>query len=122
MAHVDWLIELTPEPNPNNRTVATWRLGGRADYLSGGQNLQAEAIAPHRAFYLDLLAPRQLSGGRGLVYPLARGTVCSCRGQADGWQLEIAWARGRQQLKITADDRVFCLANSRWGAVASAAK
>ncbi len=113
-AHFDWLVELAPEPDPEARTVATWRLRQRPDRLEAGQTIYAEAIAPHRAFYLDLLAPRRLSGGRGLVYPVARGGVLGCQQVAgNSCCVEIAWSRSVRQIAISANGKMTCLERTR---------
>lgn len=109
-AHFDWLVELTPEPDPDSRTIATWRLAQRPDCLAVGQTLRAEAIASHRAFYLDLLAPKRLSGDRGLVYPVARGTVVRDAKKAEQLLLDLCWANGgMQRLAISPDVGVQCV-------------
>ncbi|MEO0948276.1 MAG: hypothetical protein AAFY11_09055 [Cyanobacteria bacterium J06641_5] len=108
--HFDWLIETIPELYPDSRTIATWRVEQRPDRLIAGYGLQAEAIAPHRSFYLDLLAPRQLSNGRGLVYPIARGRVMRHEKKAEQLLLDLSWlGEGIQQLAISPDGRVQCL-------------
>lgn len=112
--HFDWLVEIDPELHPNNRTIATWRVEQRPDRLSVGYGLQAEAIAPHRAFYLDLLAPRRLSDGRGLVYPSARGRVIRHETKVGQLVLDLAWSGvGIQQLAISPTGRVQCLGVDR---------
>ena len=112
-AHFDWLMELTPEPNPDSRTIATWRLGQRPDRFMAGQTLQAEAIAGHRAFYLDVRAPRQLSGGRGLVYPVARGSISRWEERDGRLLLDLGWTDGSmQRFEIAPDGRTRCLERS----------
>ena len=66
--HFDLLIE---DPAlSGERRCRTWRL--RAD-PRGGEPVEAEPIAAHRAFYLDHEGP--VSGGRGTVTRLDGGTV-----------------------------------------------
>ncbi|MFH5806866.1 hypothetical protein [Alienimonas sp. DA493] len=66
--HFDLLIE---DPRLTGETrCRTWRL--RADPRSGSA-VEAEPIAPHRAFYLDHEGP--VSGGRGTVARLDGGSA-----------------------------------------------
>ncbi|QDT14896.1 hypothetical protein [Alienimonas californiensis] len=71
--HFDLLIEdpaLVSSQGAGERRCRTWRL--RADPRSGAA-VEAEPIAPHRAFYLTHEGP--VSGGRGTVVRLDGGTA-----------------------------------------------
>jgi len=63
--------------DPDARVVRSWRLplaawDAASEGLACGRFAATETEA-HRAEYLTLAEPRELSGGRGRVVPLARG-------------------------------------------------
>lgn len=73
--HLDLFVGPLSAASPEVRSVRCWRLplaAWGAEGLAVGR-FAAEEIALHRAEYLELTAPRELSGGRGRVEPLARG-------------------------------------------------
>lgn len=108
--HYDWLVEVAIPTSPTRRSedarVPTFRLPARLDTLSNGAEIDAEQIADHRRFYLDLDVPRELSEGRGLVTPLRRGSIVGFErdGSEGELRIEIEW-RGdrpaRQRIRLT---------------------
>ena len=85
-SHVDWMIASDPR---GREPLVTFRLGGRLDEMDAGQGLLAHRISDHRAEYLTYEGP--VSGDRGTVRRLTRGTVVSWERSGDRWQMEIDW-------------------------------
>ena len=89
--------------DPDARVVRSWRLplaawDAASEGLACGRFAATETEA-HRAEYLTLAEPRELSGGRGRVVPLARGAGVA-----------------RDELVVTALGRELRLARSGVGA------
>lgn len=75
--HVDLFVGPVGEADPDARIARCWRLpieAWRAEGLANGR-FAATEIELHRAAYLSIAEPRELSGGRGRVEPLARGVA-----------------------------------------------
>ena len=73
--HLDLFVGPLSSAGPDARSARCWRLplaAWRAEGLAVGR-FAAQEIALHRAEYLELAAPRELSDGRGRVEPLTRG-------------------------------------------------
>jgi hypothetical protein len=99
--HVDWMIAQDPR---GRDPLVTFRVQQRVDELHAGQRLEAVRIADHRPAYLTYEGP--VSGKRGTVSRLARGTVARLDERPDGWGMEVRWevppARSRRQrLRVT---------------------
>ena len=95
--------------------LITFRLESRLDELPVGSALQACRIADHRPDYLAYEGP--VSGGRGLVQRLTRGTVLSWMRhpatRSEHWELEIQWTVAKQRLEVVRQKldqwQVFCV-------------
>ncbi len=99
--HVDWLSAQDPR---GLDPLVTLRVQRRVDELRAGQRLEALRIADHRPAYLTYEGP--VSGDRGTVRRLARGTVARLDERPDGWCMEVCWdvppGRSRpQRLAVT---------------------
>jgi len=71
--HFDLLLAVREPAGPDDRACATWRCGADPSALMAGGSCASEPIDDHRAAYLSLEGPCELSGGRGSVRPAARG-------------------------------------------------
>ncbi len=75
--HLDFLVAARADADgadPDARIARAWRLPCEAfseGALAAGE-FDALELPPHRAFYLTLAEPVELSGGRGLVEPTTR--------------------------------------------------
>jgi len=85
-SHVDWMIASEPL---GREPLVTFRLESRLDEIDAEQGLLARRISDHRAEYLTYEGP--VSGDRGTVRRLARGTVVSWERSGDRWLMEIDW-------------------------------
>ncbi len=85
-SHVDWMIASEPR---GREPLVTFRLGSRIDEMDADQEILAHRIDDHRAEYLTYEGP--VSGDRGTVRRLTRGTVVSWERSGDRWQMEIEW-------------------------------
>ncbi len=85
-SHVDWMIASEPS---GREPLVTFRVGCRVDEIAAGQRVLAHRIDDHRPAYLTYEGP--ISGGRGTVKRLARGTVVSWQRTGDRWRMEIEW-------------------------------
>lgn len=83
-SHYDWLLELGPEG-----PLKTFRTLDRID-RPGLRSFRAEQIADHRREYLDYEGP--ISGGRGAVERVARGTVTASDSEA--FSVEVDFGAG----------------------------
>lgn len=75
--HLDLFVGPVGEGDSDVRVARCWRLpleAWRAEGLANGR-FAATEIELHRAAYLSIAEPRELSGGRGRVEPLARGAA-----------------------------------------------
>lgn len=75
--HLDLFVGPVGEGDSDVRVARCWRLpieAWRAEGLANGR-FAATEIELHRAAYLSIVEPRELSGGRGRVEPLARGAA-----------------------------------------------
>ena len=99
-AHFDWLLELKPELNPNKRTIMTWQVFRKVDCLDRGEKCEAKLIQPHRAFYLELNEPQQLSQLRGFVKPSNKGTLKVLNHNNKEINLHVNWFYFQQLLTI----------------------
>jgi hypothetical protein len=102
--HVDWMIAQDPR---GRDPLITFRVQQRLDDLPAGQRIEAVRIADHRPAYLAYEGP--VSGDRGTVKRLARGTAAVLDQRPDGWRVEVWWetppARPQpQQLRLTRRD------------------
>jgi hypothetical protein len=84
--HVDWMIAQDPR---GRDPLVTFRVQQRVDELHAGQRLEAVRIADHRPAYLTYEGP--VSGDRGTVRRLARGSVTRLDQRPDGWRMEVRW-------------------------------
>jgi hypothetical protein len=89
-AHFDLLLARRAPEGPDDRACATWRAARDPAALAVGAETPVEPIADHRAHYLRLAAPTELSAGRGRVRPVAQGDWRPC---VDG-AVEIRWSGG----------------------------
>ena len=95
--HVDWLIAQDPR---GRDPLVGFRVEGRVDELAGGHRLGATRMADHRPAYLDYEGP--ISGDRGVVKRLARGTVVDWERSANAWTMDVRWETGpRQRLTVS---------------------
>ncbi len=85
-SHVDWMIASEPR---GREPLVTFRVGSRIDEMDAGQGLLARRLDDHRAEYLTYEG--RVSGNRGTVRRLTRGTVVSWERSGDRWQMEIEW-------------------------------
>ncbi len=103
--HLDLFIGPEASPDPDARVAHAYRLPleARAAGSIREGTYEAMELEPHRAEYLALAAPRELSGGRGRVEPVfsaaARGSIGAGRfelriGAAPAAPLRIRGARG----------------------------
>jgi len=84
-SHFDWLIA---RPGCPGDSLLSYRVGTRPDD-PGCSALTAEPIPDHRPFYLTYEGP--ITGGRGTVSRLARGTLAGAQLARDRVVLEIRW-------------------------------
>ncbi|MHC4102453.1 MAG: hypothetical protein ACYSW1_16415 [Planctomycetota bacterium] len=99
--HVDWMIAQDPR---GRDPLVTFRVQQRVDDLPAGQRIEAVRLADHRPAYLAYEGP--VSGDRGTVKRLARGTAAVLDEGPDGCRVEVCWESppGRpqpQQLRLT---------------------
>ena len=71
--HFDLLLAVRRPEGPDDRACATWRCEEDPSALPAGGGCMTEPLDDHRAEYLSLRGPRELSGGRGSVRPVANG-------------------------------------------------
>ena len=90
--------------------LVTFRVPQRVDELHAGQRLEAARIADHRPAYLTYEGP--VSGDRGTVRRLARGTVVRldehlqiARETKTNYELCLSWYRRARELHQTAKQR-----------------
>lgn len=94
--HLDLFVGPVGEADPDARVARCWRLpieAWRAEGLANGR-FAAMEIELHRAAYLSIAEPRELSGGRGRVEPLARGAA----EVTVGMPLVVRWGEVRIEL------------------------
>jgi hypothetical protein len=72
-AHFDLLLADSASVPDDARTVPTWRCERDPFTLAPGERTRAEAIAPHRGFYLRLEGAHVPEGARGRVRSVHRG-------------------------------------------------
>jgi hypothetical protein len=103
--HFDLLLAEREPAGPDDRACATWRCAADPSGFGGGGRCACERIDDHRAAYLALEGPRELSGGRGAVRPVAVGRWRA--GPAGA--IEVEWALGSgtapMTLRFAADGR-----------------
>jgi hypothetical protein len=87
--HFDILLAVREPRDADDRACATWRCAVDPGTAGPGQVLEVEPIAPHRALYLRLAAPRELGDGRGRVEPVRRGAW-----RRIGEAIECRWEDG----------------------------
>ena len=97
--HVDlFLAPENPAFGEDDRVLGSWRVPCDPRTLAPGTWVDIIPTPPHRGCYLQLRAPRQLDGNRGLLSPLAHGEA------AVHWitprirSLEIGWSDGSRTL------------------------
>ena len=74
-SHYDWLLdEGNGEGQPDTRRVRAFRCGVQPGELASGERLSVEPLPLHRFLYLSITAPTTLSGDRGVVETVCRGT------------------------------------------------
>jgi hypothetical protein len=105
--HYDWLVELKPELNPNNRSIMTWRVLRRIDFLQTGEQCVGQLIQPHRAFYLELNETQQLSQLRGTVQPVIKGKLQIIKRLDQQINLKVYWIQSEQLLTINIEDNLI---------------
>ena len=105
--HLDFFVGPVGDAGPDARVARCWRLpleAWRAEGLAEGR-FAATEIALHRAEYLSIAAPRELSDGRGRIEPLARGRACATVGASRGSTLTVRWTGLR--IELAADRAVI---------------
>ena len=114
-SHVDLL--LAPDARvraDDERAIPTWRCPTRPDRAPPKSELPIERIGDHRARYLRLAEPCDLSDGRGRVEPLRSGTASEEAGilrvsWSDGgesrWHLSLALAGWVLRIESNGDGR-----------------
>lgn len=105
--HFDWLIELKPQSNPNQKNIMTWRLLQRIDLLNQGEQCQGLLINPHRAYYLELNQTQLLSENRGIVKPIITGKIIMIKQNDQEINLKINWLNSEQLLNINLLNQVI---------------
>ena len=100
-SHVDWMIASEPR---GREPLVTFRVGSRIDQMKADEGLLARRIDDHRAEFLTYQGP--VSGNRGTVRRLTRGTVVTWERSGDRWHMKIDWPapKGglqRQSLRLT---------------------
>jgi hypothetical protein len=90
--HFDVLLATRTPDGEDDLTCATWRTANDPGTLAAGQSTTAERIGAHRAAYLALTAPRELSDGRGVVTPVRSGTWRPHG--TDGITIDLHWSDG----------------------------
>jgi len=116
--HIDWMVA---QDALGTLPLLTFRLGKRLDQALQGESLPACRIAEHRPTYLEYQGP--ISGGRGSVMRLARGTVTNWqrneKTDPERWSMEIRWPSAVQQLEVVRQKldqwMVFCVTISKAG-------
>ncbi len=72
--HFDWFLARVKRCDDSDaRLLRAFRCGSRLDQTIPAEGVSLDAIADHRWHYLQLNAPCELSRGRGIVAPVARG-------------------------------------------------
>ncbi|MHC4709490.1 MAG: hypothetical protein ACYTA3_03465 [Planctomycetota bacterium] len=84
--HVDWMIAQDPR---GRDPLVTFQVQQRVDDLPAGRRIEAVRIADHRPAYLAYEGP--VSGDRGTVKRLARGTAAVLDERPEGWRVEVCW-------------------------------
>lgn len=101
-AHFDWLVEIRPGPDPDERALAALRVSTRPD-LAECAGFDAERIRDHRRWYLD--HEGAVPGGRGMVRRRAAGAVRRAQINPDRAEFVIDWGRGAMRyLGVRAPD------------------
>ncbi len=73
-SHFDWFLGRTAQClDSDAKVVRSFRCPDRVDQPLDATGMKIEASSDHRWFYLQLKQPHELSQGRGLVTPIARG-------------------------------------------------
>ncbi len=85
-SHIDWMIA---SDRWGRGPLVTFRVDSRIDEMKADQGLLACRIDDHRAEFLTYEGP--VSGNRGTVRRLTRGTVVCWERSGDRWQMEIEW-------------------------------
>ncbi len=104
--HYDWFLG-------GATSARTFRCTERLDQLSDASETPLVAIDDHRLFYVHLSERYELSGGRGIVTPIARGwwrpsgTPC----EAICELIEVRWGTSDRvrTFRITRDGRLIAL-------------
>ncbi len=96
-AHFDLLLATRTPSGPDDRACSTWRCAADPSSLAPADACAAEAIDDHRAAYLSLAAPRDLSGGRGRVRPVAVGRWRA----GDAGTFTVEWDRAGSASRMT---------------------
>ncbi len=108
--HYDWFLA-------GESVARTLRSDERLDQLSGAAETQLVAVADHRLLYLHLAEPVELSGGRGIVTPIAQGSwrAVSTQGGSKDELIEVRWgcSDSIHTLRITCDARLISLSPQR---------
>lgn len=114
-AHLDLFVGPVDCVDPDARVARSWRLPLGAWTSEGpvAGRFAAVETPPHRAAYLSIAAPVELSDGRGSVTPLASGTG-TARAAKGGAGAEPegepeAAAEGNNELRIDAFGHRFAL-------------
>jgi len=113
--HLDFFVGPVGDAGSDAPVARCWRLpleAWRAEGLAEGR-FAAREIALHRAEYLSIATPRELSDGRGRVEPLARGHAVAIVGASPGSTLTVAWSGRRIEL---AADRAVIAADTEGAA------
>lgn len=97
--HVDWLIATAGASGP----LVCFRLPAPMEELPIGEAMVVERIADHRRVYLEYEGP--VSGGRGRVARIARGTVRLSPGGDDGFEIVCRWSKLEGSASLRAADR-----------------
>lgn len=117
--HYDWLLAWRPPTGPDDRCLLAWRVLQRPDLLPDGVVLRAEPLSLHRAFYLEVREPVELSQGRGRVTPVTDGELLALRAEGAStappsapFRACIRWQDGSDRVYLfergEGHDRVVC--------------
>ena len=88
--HYDWMVEIR-HSEPGIRDVPTWRTPIRVDAFTPGQGGPLTRIGDHRTDWLASREAVRLDGGRGLVTPVAHGSVTMLTTSPTTWLVEVDW-------------------------------
>ncbi|MDA0213876.1 MAG: hypothetical protein O2875_00765 [Planctomycetota bacterium] len=114
--HFDWFLGRVEEcADDDARIVRTFRCQSRIDHSLATDGALLEQLDDHRWFYLYLSQTHQLSQGRGVVTPLARGWWRSIETTDESVDeaIELRWdsdkAIRKYRITLQPESRLFTL-------------